>query len=124
MKQEVKQINKEEYMPIYNRIPVFKKRECVQYMGFTNPSYLTNRKSINIDIYNKLLQFVSRHDFHSPNTIKEYLPFDSFEVQPHLAGIIALINSVDYKLLTDIKRTKLINYYKDKQAELNSESFN
>jgi len=124
MIKEVKQINKEEYMSIYNRIPVFKKRECVAYMGFTNPSYLTNRKSIDIDTYNKLLQFVSHHDFHSPNTIKEYLPFDSFEVQPHLAGIIALINSVDYKLLTDIKRTKLINYYKDKQAELNSESFN
>jgi hypothetical protein len=124
MKQEVKQVNKADYMPIYNRIPEFKKRECVNYMGFTNPSYLTNRKSINIDMYNKLLQFVSHYDFGSPNTIKEYLPFDSFEVQPHLAGIIGLINSVDYKLLTDIKRTKLINYYKDKQAELSQESFN
>jgi gliding motility-associated-like protein len=42
MKQEVKQINKSEYLAIYNRIPAFKKRECVAYMGFANPSYLTN----------------------------------------------------------------------------------
>ena len=124
MRKEVKQINKEEYMSIYNRIPVFKKRECVAYIGFANPCYFTNRKSISIDIYNKLLKFVSHHDYGSPNTIKEYIAFDSFEVQPHLAGIIGLINSVDYKLLTDKQRTLLINYYKDKQVELSEESFN
>lgn len=124
MRKETSQVNKSVYFPIYSRIPEFKKRECVAYLGFRLPCYFTNRKSIDIDTYNKLLQFMSHYDLDSPNTIKEYLPFDSFEVQPHLAGIIALINSVDYKLLTDIKRTKLINYYKDKQAELNSESFN
>lgn len=119
MKQNVKQINKAEYIGIYNKIPIMKKRECIIYLGLTQPSNLTNRKSISIDMYNKLLMFVSHHDYVSKNTIKEYLPFDPFEVQPHLAAIIALINSMDYKFLTDIQRTKLINYHQQKQQELN-----
>jgi hypothetical protein len=114
MKQNVKQINKAEYIGIYNKIPIMKKRECIIYLGLTQPSNLTNRKSIN-----KLLMFVSHYDYNSNNTIKEYLPFDPFDVQPHLSGIIGLINSIDYKFLTDVQRTKLINYHQQKQQELN-----
>jgi hypothetical protein len=95
-----------------------KKRECIIYLGLTQPSNLTNRKSISVDMYNKLLMFVSHHDYVSKSTIKEYLPFDPFDVQPHLSGIIGLINSIDYKFLTDIQRTKLINYHQQKQQEL------
>jgi hypothetical protein len=119
MKQEVKQVNKADYIEIYNKIPIIKKRECIRFLGLIQPSNLTNRKSISIDMYNKLLMFISHYDYNSNNTIKEYLPFDPFDVQPHLSGIIGLINSIDYKLLTDVQRTKLINYHQQKQQELN-----
>ena len=81
MRKETTQVNKEKYFPIYNRIPEFKKRECVTYLGFRLPCYFTNRKSIDVDTYNKLLQFMSHYDLDSPNTIKEYLPFDSFDLE-------------------------------------------
>jgi hypothetical protein len=124
MNRKVKDIPISEVFKIYDKIPKRYKLDSAKQLGLINCSKLCSIEYVTSYQFNKFLYWAKRHDFLSPNKIANYVPFNSYEVQPHIKEVLNLINSPDYVLLNKKDRFRLTYYYNTKIAELSKQDIN
>lgn len=105
-------IDKKEYIWIYDSIPMFAKRKVTELMGFNQPSKFTQCKQISKERFNILNDFAIKHGYKSNNYLGNPMPFDFEQVHDYFKRLTIFINSLEYNLLSNSQKEKVINEHK------------
>ena len=105
-------IDKKDYIWIYDSIPMFAKRKVTELMGFNQPSKFTQCKQISKERFNILNDFAIKHGYKSNNFVGKPANFDKEQVHDYFKKLTTFINSLEYNLLSNNQKEKVINEHK------------
>lgn len=111
-------VEKKDYIWIYNSIPTFLKTKVTKLMGYSQIGKFTQCKSIDINKFNILNDFAIKYDYKSPNKVGSPVAFDDDQKHHYFKELTKLINSVDFKLLSPNKKSKLLHEHQNIHNQL------
>lgn len=112
-------IDRETFLPIYEKIPKNKKQQLVKLLNFKTTSHFVKKRYLTALQFEYLQRYVDNNFLQSNNTVKEKIPFDFDYVSDYNKRLLSLINSEDFLKWESKYRNKIILEQMKKQSELN-----
>lgn len=111
MKTSRRLIHRDEFLPIYNKLPADKKSLIVGILGYKSCSQFVKTRHITPYYFNKLVEFKEHicKDKQSPNYVGSAAPFDLDQIKHYYKSLNDLIDSEDYINLSKNNRGKIIH---------------
>ena len=122
MKQTVeppKMIPYEVYYPYFEKVPANKKVKLRDYMNVRSLGATFQRNRISESKFNELKNFVEDLKIGSFSWVKECEIYDSLQQKVFMDSLTDLINSKDFQLLNNKKRSAIVEEQKRSYKQLN-----
>jgi hypothetical protein len=111
MIENCKSVKREDWYPLYEKIPTLNKKIFIKIIGYRVCSNLTNKYFLTAREFEALKVFVNNFDYDSKSTILNYVKFDYEQVYQHYAALTKLISGANFQDLSVLNKAKLQNYH-------------
>lgn len=116
---DITYITYNEFRPYYERVPSYKSKQLSEFLSLSKASILFQRPKIAEYRFRQLKDFLANIELEKFSRIINNNIIDTFQQQYFLKELNNLINSIDFKLLHNKEKSRIVEEQKRLYNQLN-----